>query len=127
MTSEKSLFEYLVPFRTPIYAILGDETTQLPIIAYGMMNYFANQKRIRQMGYYIPKLGTTLISIKQYMEYNGCYFHAENNKVTLAYPNDVIYPTSSPEFTVSITPAKESNHPYTFDESEAILSSSGPR
>ena len=122
MSSHKELFEYLVPFTKPVLATLGDETTTLPVVAYGMMNYCIDNKRVRRIGYFVPKLGTTLISIKQHMKYAGCYFHAENNQVTLAFPNGMIYPSTSPEFTVSITPAKDNNMPYMFDETEAILS-----
>ena len=59
LTSFKSLLEYLVYFKTPLQALLGDETTHLPIVAYGMMNYFINGHRIRRIGYYVPTLGTT--------------------------------------------------------------------
>ena len=38
----KELFEYIVYFKTPLKAILGDETTILDIPGYGMMNYFIN-------------------------------------------------------------------------------------
>ena len=121
MTSIKALFEYLVPFKTPLQATLGDETTQLPVIAYGMMNYFLRNKRVRRMGYYVPTLGTTLLSIKQHIKYDGCYFHAEKNNVTLAFPAHLIYPNITSELTVLITPANGSSEPYIFDEFEAIF------
>ena len=127
MTSNKQLFEYLVTLQTPLHATLGDNTTQLPIIAYGMMNYFLHNKRIRRMGYYIPTLGTTLLSIKQHIKYTGCYFHAESNEVTLAFPDTLLDADTTSEFTIPIKPAKDSSQSYTFDESEAILSSSTPR
>ena len=121
------LFEYIVKFKTPFFATLGDDSTKLQIVGYGMTNYFIDGHRVRRIGYYIPTLGTTLISIKQHMKYDGCFFHAEGHEVTLAYPAALIYPTIDPEFSVSIAPAKDSNAPYIFDETTAILSSKGKR
>ena len=55
------------------------------------------------------------------MRYKGCYFHAENNKVTLAYPNCIIAVDTEPELQVTLTPAKDSRDKFEFDETEAIL------
>ena len=63
LTSHKSLFEYLIPLQIPKWVTLGDDKTQLKIVAYGMLNYKIKYHRIRRMGYYVPNLGTTLISI----------------------------------------------------------------
>ena len=120
MSHNKALFEYIVHFHTPKQAKLGDDQTTLKIPGYGMMNYTINGHRIWLIGYFVPQLGTTLISIRQHMKYCGCYFHAENNKVTLAYPNVIITPTSSPKFRVKIAPATNSTLPYAFDESTAV-------
>ena len=61
------------------------------------------------------------------MKYPGCYFHAENNLVTLAYPTTLIHPTSSPEFSVTISPASHSTKPFIFDETSAIFTSPDKR
>ena len=121
LSSHKVLFEYIVPIQTPRWVTLGDDKTKLRVSGYGMLNYKIGKYRIRRMGYYVPDIGTTLISISRHMKYAGCYFHAENNEVILAYPDAIINVIPSPEFHVQITPAKESNDPYLFDESEAIL------
>jgi dUTP pyrophosphatase len=91
------------------------------------MNFLLNGKRVRRMGYYVPGLGTTLISIRQHIRYKGCYFHAENDTVLLAYPKAVIHTTTDPEFILTISPAKHLTLPYVFDESRAILSLNADR
>ena len=123
----KNLFEYVVPIKHKKFAVLGDDKTQLRIHGYGMMNYFVNGLRIRKMGYYVPGLSTTLISIKQHMKYDGCFFHAENNEAVLAYPAAIVSVKCNPEMHVNISSAVTSNKPYTFDETSAILSQPGKR
>ena len=98
MSGNKLIFEKIIKLKPRKYVTLGDETTTLPIEGYGFMNYTLNDKRMRKIGYYVPGLGTTLISIKQHIKYQGCYFHAENNTVLLAYPKAVLYATTDPEF-----------------------------
>ena len=127
LTSHKSLFEYLIPLQLPKWVTLGDDKTQLKIEAYGMLNYKVKSHRIRRMGYYVPNLGTTLISISKHMKYSGCYFHAENNQACLAYPNAIIEVATTPEFHVSITPARHCTDLYLFNEAEAILAHNGKR
>ena len=120
MSSRKELFEYIHHFKQPSHAILGDDKSSLNIIGYGMMNYFLNGKRIRRIGYYVPELGTTLLSIRQHMKYQGCYFFAAENKVTLAYPTTCVYPSTEYEFELNIQPASHSTLPYAFDETTAV-------
>ena len=121
MSNNKDLFEYIVPINEAKFALLGDDTTKLKIEGYGTMNYFINNKRIRRMGYYVPTLGTTLLSIKRHIQYAGCYFHAENNNATLAYPTHLIDIQTQPEFQIQLYPASHSTLPYLFDEQDAIL------
>ena len=85
------------------------------------MNYTLNGKRIRKIGYYAPGLGTTLISIKQHIKYQGCYFHAENDTVLLAYLKVVLYATTDPEFLLTIKPSKQSILPSAFNKVDAIF------
>ena len=47
--------------------------------------------------------------------------------VTLAFPNALIYPETSPEFTVTIAPAMHSDEKYIFDETAAIRSTNTKR
>ena len=121
LSCHREMFEYLIPLKTPKYAKLGDDKTLLQVPSYGMMNYILQGHRIRRIGYFVPELGTTLISIKKHMQYDGCYFHAENNMATLAFPNAILNVNIHPEMHVMIEPASKSTIPYTFDESEAIL------
>ena len=103
--------------------LLGDDSTRLQIKGYGMLNVHLNGARIRQIGYYVPELGTTLLSIKHHMKFKGNYFHAKNNTVTLAYPTTILYPKCSNEFILKITPAVTSTKEYTFNKDEAKHSS----
>jgi deoxyuridine 5'-triphosphate nucleotidohydrolase len=127
MTSNDQLFESIIPLKRRKYVTLGDDKTTLIIKGYGFMNYLLNGKRIRRIGYYVPNLGTTLLSIRQHMKYQGCFFHAENETVTLAFPSEIIHTQTDPEFTMSIQPAKHLSNPFIFNESEAIFSSNGDR
>ena len=68
MSSNRNLFEYIVPLKNHI-CCLGDDKTKLQIMGYVIMNFYLINKRVRLVGYYIPDLGTTLISIKQHMNY----------------------------------------------------------
>ena len=67
------------------------------------------------MGYFVPNLGTNLISIKQHIKYQGCYFHAESDEAVLAFPSTIININIYPEMHIQIQPAKHSNAPYAFD------------
>ena len=119
MSSHQNLFEYILPMDNGNEVLLGDDTTKLEIKGYGMMNIFINTKRVRFMGYYVPKLGMTLISIKHRMKFQGNYFHAESNTVVLAYDKDILYPDCNTEFILLIQPASTSNEPFIFDECKA--------
>lgn len=75
----------------------------------------------------MPNLGVTLLSIKQHMKYRGCYFHAENDHVILAYPKTILEVQTEPEFSLTITPAKHTTAPYVFDEESAIFTTNSDR
>ena len=121
MSGREELFEYIVPLKKRKYVTLGDDKTSLIIKGYGMMNYLLNGKRVRRFGYFVPELGVTLLSIKQHVKYQGCFFHAENDSVILAYPKAVLYVTTEPEFALKIAPARHLNTNYIFDEEKAIF------
>jgi hypothetical protein len=99
MSSNAELFESINPLKRRQYVTLGDDKTTLIIKGYGFMNYLLDGKCIRRIGYYVPQLGTTLLSIRQHMKYQGCFFHAENDIVTLAFPSVTLHTQTTPEFT----------------------------
>jgi deoxyuridine 5'-triphosphate nucleotidohydrolase len=108
MTNIKSAFESITPFdhTQPLpQALMGDDETTLNIEGYGWMNINIHGKQLRLLGFYVPKLGVTLLSVKQHVKYQGCYFHAESNQATLAYPSFVIYPSTKDEIQVLFKPA----------------------
>ena len=76
------------------------------------MNYLLDNHRVQKMGYYVPNLGTPLLSIKQHIKYKGCYFHAEDNLCILAFPGFVIQATIADEITLPITPSTDSSQSY---------------
>ena len=123
MSASKEFFEYILPVSNDKQVLLGDDSTRLQIKGYGMLNVHLNGARIRQIGYYVPELGTTLLSIKHHMKFKGNYFHAEDNTVTLAYPKTLLYPKCSNEFLLEITPAVTCTKEYTFNEDDAEYSS----
>ena len=75
------------------------------------MNYTIHLERFRKMGYGIPKLGTTLISIKHHTQYRGNYFHAEDNGYVIVFPETIISYTTKNKITVSLLPASNFNLP----------------
>ena len=128
MTGCKKFFQYITyydvtsnePYPT---VILGDDTTEHPIAGYGWMDYTIKNKQIRQVGFYIPTLGdVTLLSIRQHMRYKGCYFHAEDNTATLAYPSFTIDLRIDPEIETNVSPTTNTSIPIAYDESTATLS-----
>jgi deoxyuridine 5'-triphosphate nucleotidohydrolase len=127
MSSNSQLFESIIPLKRKRYVTLGDDKTTLIIKGYGFMNYLLNGKRVRRIGYFVPQLGTTLLSIRQHMLYQGCFFHAENDTVTLAFPSVLIHTKTHPEFTMSIQPAKHLSLPFAFNEATAIFNSNSDR
>ena len=115
MCAQQEIFEDIFPLHGSHSVTLGDDKTKLPIKGYGMMNYLLAGQRIRRPGLYVPDLGTTLLSIKQHMQYKGCYFLAQNNTVILAFPDTMVYPNTDTEFTLDISPAKNLSTLYAFN------------
>ena len=114
----KSYFESITYYdqsdSTTPSVMLGDEITLVPIIGYGLAKYSINNKTIRKGALYVPALGATaLLSVKQHMENKGCYFHAESQKTTLAFPTFLIIPRVDKEIDVYLQP---SSAPLDFDE-----------
>ena len=82
-----------LPPGTP-HVILADDGTKHLIKGYGTILYKLCGKNVWQFCYYIPALGNTiLISICQHSQYQGNYFHSENNQAIVTFP----------EFTVSLS------------------------
>jgi deoxyuridine 5'-triphosphate nucleotidohydrolase len=122
MSSHKNLFESITPFPTDQqpHALLGDDKTSLPILGYGMMSYIIHGKSIRSMGYYVPNLGLTLLSIKQHIRYSGCMFHAEAQNSFMSFPTFDIYPTITNEIFIILRPYhSDDKSAYSFNEQTA--------
>ena len=83
--------------------MLGDETTLVPVIGYGLAKYSINGKTIRKRALYVPALGkTALLSVNQHMQNQGCYFHAEAHNTILAFPTFMITPNVAKEIDVQL-------------------------
>jgi dUTP pyrophosphatase len=120
MSGIKELFEDITYYTTPPQVMLGDEKTFYPILGYGWMRFTTNNKTIRVRALYVPGLGpTTLLSIKQHMKWHGNYFHAEKNSAILAYPSFILQLTVGHEIELPLTPLKDHNNKYDFDEKSA--------
>jgi dUTP pyrophosphatase len=124
MSSHRSLFESITPFpvqHRPM-AMMGDDSTTIPIHGYGIMSYTIHGHSIRTPGYYVLLLGATLLSVKQHIQFNGCMFHAEAQNTFLSYPTFDIYPTISDEIFVLLRPFQaKPNDTYNFDSQTAEL------
>ena len=122
----ESHFEYILPLpqNDDNTLLLGDDVTKYNILGVGPMNVLLNGNRVRMIAYYVPELSTTLLSITKHIEYAGCYFHAEDNTYTLAYPRAVIHPTLINEPIINIQSAKHlpSTTTYAFDYLQDPLS-----
>jgi hypothetical protein len=100
--------------------MLGDESTFHPVKGYGCVNYTLKGHRIRHQALYIPALGkTSLLSVKQHVQWKGNYFHAESNSAVIAFPNATIDFDVKDEIESTIIPSSQSHLPYTFDEETA--------
>ena len=121
MTALPELFEEIIPLDQKNTVTLGDDKTQLSIHGYGWINFMINAKRIRTVAYYVPDLGTTLLSIKHHSKFVGNYFHSENNTSIFAYPNAVFTPDGTSEMVLNIYPSTTATTPYTFNEEDAEL------
>jgi hypothetical protein len=91
-------FESITPFinkQSLPQVLMGDDTTALDIEGYGMMNITIHGKHIWIMGYYVPKLGVKLLSVKQHIKYQGCYFLAKSNQAIMAFPSFILYPSTT--------------------------------
>jgi hypothetical protein len=124
MSNVRSAFESITKFNQeqPLpQALMGDDITSLNIEGYGWMNITIHGKNIRILGYYIPKLGVTLLSVKQHAKYQGCYFHAANKKAILVFPSFVLYPSTQDEIQVLFKPnAQASSSTSHFDQHSAL-------
>ena len=56
-----------------------------------------NKYPTRYMSYLVEEMGTPLYSVKEHMEYQGCYFHAQDKAATLAFPAVTMQLETEPE------------------------------
>eukprot|EP00957_Ditylum_brightwellii_P131434 10024150-Ditylum_brightwellii.AAC.1 len=103
------IFEYVIPLQKrgdqATYALLGNNKALLRVSGYGYINVPLDGHRVRRMAYYVPGLGTTLLSVTDHMQYKGCFFHAEDNIIQLVYPTKMLYPSVTDEIYLSIKAA----------------------
>ena len=105
MTGNKSLFTSLLPLPSPKFVILGDGRTTTPIEALGTIDILIGKYRIiLHEVYYVPSLQDTLFSIKQHMSYHQCTFHAEDDNMTLTFPQFSLTADTTNEVQLTISP-----------------------
>ena len=115
MSSDLSLFETLSKYgekdlkEEQPCVLMGDDTTTVPIVGYGIIKFSLCNKTVRMPCLYVPSLGTTLLSMKQHMQNKGCYFHAEAGKTVLAFPTFLIHPSVDKEIEVGLSPSSSNN------------------
>jgi dUTPase len=121
MTSHRHLFDtitYFNPDSLLPHVIMGDDCTKLPITGYGYIHFTVHDRTVRLFSYYVPTLGTTLLSIKQHMHTQGCYFHAEAECTVLAFPTFQLFPRVSTEIDLLLSPILCAPSSYDFDEQQ---------
>jgi dUTPase len=121
MTSHLNLFDTITYFNpdTPLpTVVMGDDSTKLPITGYGYIHFKVHNRTIRLFSYLVPTLGTTLLSIKQHMRTQGCYFHAEAKCTVLAFPSFQLFPRVSSEIDLLLSPIPGPPPSYDFDEQQ---------
>ena len=101
---------------------LGDNSTCCQIYGYGYITVQLKSYTIRLLALYVPALGdTTLLSIKQHMQWRGAFFHAENHQATLAFPTFSINMFVHNEIEHPLEPSTRTGN-FDFDEAHAIPS-----
>jgi dUTP pyrophosphatase len=101
---------------------LGDETTLLPIVAYGIADLMLQNHRIRIKAYLVPSLGINLFSPTQHIKYESCSYTLSHNTMLAHFPGFSIKLKASDNFTCSIEPTTKSDLPVAFDATCATLS-----
>ena len=120
-----TLFENVViskinKYETPCVT-LGNASTKLQIKGYRYMTYTIFNTSIWKMGYYTPNVSVTLISIKQYIKYQGCYFHSGDNECVLVFPYYILFTNMDNEIILLVLPSKDSKESYKFDQDTVKL------
>ena len=108
---------------------LGDNETTCQIHGYGYIRVKMGSYTLQLLALFVPDLqDTLLVSIKQHMQYEGNYFHAENHTVILAYSNFCIDLYVHDEIEIPIAPSS-TDSAIDFDEQTATptLSSSNSK
>ena len=127
MTNNLQLFDSITYFEEnddQPTALMGDDTTALPIKGYGLISFSIDGRQIRTKSYYVPKLGLTLLSVRQHIKYKGCGFHAERKDAILAFPTFVLHPNIDQEIELNLVSIKHTDTTiYDFDEMTAIETS----
>ena len=124
MDNDKEIFEYLTPITdddgNPITVVQGDGTS-LEVPAMGPVKKKIGNMTIRYLSYYVPDLEVPLFAVKQHIKYQGCYFHAENNRAILVFPSTILKLKCEPEICFKYTHTNAQDVP-TFDYETAKLS-----
>jgi len=119
MISNRLLFTTITIFPDSNRVVtLGDDKTKLTICGYGTIVFKLDNKPIRLFALYVPKLGTSLFSVKQHMTNQGCFMHFDEQNTVITFPNFLHDPEVNDEFELVITKYKPRKKfkSYEFDE-----------
>ncbi len=125
MNSHRHMFDTIYPlhdkFGRSAQVILGDGVTKQPVKGWwGYAKYSLNGIPVRKKELFVPNIGTHLTSVTQHCQYQGCYFHAENGKALLAFPDNVLQVDCTDELTLQLNTI-DSSRPVIFDQETAPL------
>ena len=125
MCNNKDLFFNITSYNGPNpYVTLGNGKTKCPIKGIGSIEFeiTSGQKLRFHNVIFVPDLDVSLFSIKQHMQYEGCYEHSQNNKCYIAFPNMIIKAQNNNEIEFEVLPPSTDHtvQPI-FDEATAIV------
>ena len=104
MDNTKSNFEYIIPITDSEgqkYQVEQGDGSHIQIEGMGPVTRCLDGNNVRTMNLFVPNLACALFSIKQHIKSKGCYFHAESNHATLAFPTFHIPVNCDPEMGVT--------------------------
>lgn len=126
MCSVKALFLNMRPYKGRYPSVtLGDGSTECAIKGVGdIVIQIMGHTILLSNVLFVPTLECSLFSIKMHMKFSGNYFHAQDNRCTLAFPTFTCSPTVGDEIEIEVSNATTTN--YEYDERDAELSSTIP-
>ena len=103
--------------------LLADGTSRAPIRGIGSIIFSINSFIVRLHNVlYVPTLSTSLFSVKEHAQYDGCSLRIEHNRYFLSFPSYTIKKTIGDELSITVKLPCQPCDIIHFDSSSAPLS-----